>query len=67
LFHSLRFRLTLWYALTLVVLMTASGLFWHQSLSRNLQRHVDQRLLLVAEELAALPLLPATAADCAAL
>jgi heavy metal sensor kinase len=66
LFRSLRFRLTLWYALTLVVILAASGLFWHQSLARNLQQHVDQNLLLIAEDLASLPLAHASEADCAA-
>jgi heavy metal sensor kinase len=65
LFRSLRLRLTLWYALTLVVILAASGLFWHQSLARHLQQQIDQRLLLVAEDLAAFHRDRANAIDCA--
>lgn len=50
-FHSIRFRLTFWYAVTLAVVLTASGLFWHYFLSSNLIEHVDTRLLGVAREL----------------
>jgi heavy metal sensor kinase len=67
LLNSLRFRLTLWYVLTLAVILAASGLFWHQGLSRNLQRHADQRLFLAAEEIAGLHLRQAMAVDCGAL
>lgn len=49
LFRSIRFRLTFWYATTLAVALTASSLFWYVALSRNLQKHVDQRLLDVAK------------------
>jgi heavy metal sensor kinase len=49
-FRSLRFRLTLWYTLALAVILAASGLFWHMYLSRQLHILVDERLLLIAEE-----------------
>lgn len=52
-FRSLRFRLTLWYTLALAVILAASGLFWHTYLSRQLHIHIDQKLLLIAEDVSA--------------
>ena len=51
-FRSIRFRLTLWYALTLAVILAASGFFWHVYLARELLRQVDHRLLIIAEDVA---------------
>jgi len=53
LFSSLRSRLTLWYALSLAVILAASGFFWHLYLSRELHTHLDERLKLIAEDVAA--------------
>lgn len=50
--RSIRFRLTLWYVLTLAVIMTASAAFWVSHLSRTLTTHVDETLLLQAESIA---------------
>lgn len=47
-YRSIRFRLTLWYALTLAIALMASSLFWYLALSRNLEHHIDERLLDVA-------------------
>jgi heavy metal sensor kinase len=49
-FRSIRFRLTLWYVLTLAVILAASGFFWQLYLSRNMLSHIDDKLLLVAED-----------------
>ncbi|MBE0599267.1 MAG: heavy metal sensor histidine kinase [Desulfuromonadales bacterium] len=49
-FSSIRFRLTLWYSLTLAVLLAASGVFWHGYLSRSLLRQMDEKLLAVAQD-----------------
>ncbi len=49
-FRSIRFRLTIWYALTLAVILTASGLFWYVQLSRNLLAQIDARLHGIAAE-----------------
>lgn len=53
-FRTVRWRLTLWYALTLAVIMAASGVFWHLYLSRNLLRQTDERLLIVAKDIQAM-------------
>ena len=50
-FRTIRFRLTLWYVLTLAVILTASSIFWISNLSRTLLQHVDERLLLVADNI----------------
>ncbi|MDT8423799.1 MAG: heavy metal sensor histidine kinase [Desulfuromonadales bacterium] len=50
--RSIRFRLTLWYAFTLAVVLAASGLFWDIYFSRELREHHDTRLYLVAEDIA---------------
>lgn len=46
--RSIRFRLTLWSALTLAVTLTVSSLFWYAALYHSLQDHIDERLLDVA-------------------
>lgn len=56
--RSIRFRLTLWYAFTLAVILAASGFFWHVYLERSLQVHLDERLMLIAEDVAAFHLFP---------
>ena len=48
--RTIRFRLTLWYALSLAIVLLASGLFWYYYLSRSLLGHVDDRLLNVAQD-----------------
>jgi len=48
--RSIRFRLTFWYVVTLAVILAASGAYWYWTLARNLQAHVDDKLLLVAED-----------------
>jgi len=50
LFRTLRFRLTLWYALSLAVFLAASGFLWHFYLERELRSHLDERLKLIAED-----------------
>lgn len=50
LFRTIRFRLTLWFAITLAVVLTASGFYWQRNLSQNLLGHIDRRLLEVAQE-----------------
>lgn len=50
--RSLRFRLTLWYGLTLAAILAASGLFWHVYLSRELRLQIDERLGIIAEDVA---------------
>lgn len=52
LFRTLRFRLTLWFAIALAVVLTASGFYWQWSLSQNLLGHIDRRLVEVARETA---------------
>lgn len=47
---SVRFRLTFWYVVTLAVILTASGVYWDWTLSRNLLGHVDDKLLMVAND-----------------
>lgn len=48
--RSIRFRLTLWYSLTLAVILAASGVFWHAYLGRNLLWQIDEKLLIIAED-----------------
>ena len=50
-YRSIRFRLTLWYALTLAVIMAASGVFWYLYLGDSLVRSTDEKLLILAEDL----------------
>lgn len=50
LFRTIRFRLTLCFAIALAVVLTASGFYWQRNLSQNLLGHVDQRLMEVARE-----------------
>jgi heavy metal sensor kinase len=56
-FRSIRFRLTLWYALTLAVILAASGFFWQVYLSRNLLNRIDSHLGLVAADVGSYHLL----------
>lgn len=51
--RTIRFRLILWYALSLAAVLAASGLFWQIFLARNLEQHIDERLLIIAEDVAA--------------
>lgn len=50
----LRTKLTIWYALTLAVILTASGVFWYWLLDRNLNQHLQERMLQFAEGILAL-------------
>jgi len=52
-YRTIRFRLTLWYVLTLAVILAASGFFWHLNLTRDQVRRTDHRLTLISEEVAA--------------
>ncbi len=47
---SIRLKLTLWYALTLLALLIISSSFWYFHLSQSLVRQIDQRLWSVAGE-----------------
>jgi len=49
---TIRLRLTLWYALALIVILAGSGTLWYLYLSRNLLHQVDERLKAVASDLA---------------
>ena len=49
-FRTIRFRLILWYALSLAVVLAASGLFWYFYLANNLLRHVDEQISNVAQD-----------------
>jgi hypothetical protein len=49
---SIRLRITLWYVLTVALILGASGLFWYLSLSRTLQSEIDERLQIIAETVA---------------
>lgn len=49
-FRSLRFRLTAWYTLTIVVVLAASGCIWYRQLSGSLLKQIDRRLLKLTEE-----------------
>jgi heavy metal sensor kinase len=51
-FRTIRFRLTLWFALTLAAVLAASGFFWHFYLGRELLRHIDDTLRIVAADVA---------------
>ncbi|ABA90317.1 sensor histidine kinase, HAMP domain-containing [Syntrophotalea carbinolica DSM 2380] len=53
-FHSLRFRLTAWYTLTIVVVLAVSGCIWYQQLSTSLLEQTDRRLMKLTEESPAL-------------
>jgi len=50
LFRSIRFRLTLWYALALAVILTASGVFWLWYLGQATEKHLDERMSIVAAD-----------------
>lgn len=49
--RSIRTRITLWYVLTVALILGASGLFWYLSLARTLQAELDERLQVIAETL----------------
>jgi len=49
---SIRFRLTLWYALALAAVLAASGVFWYVYLERIMLGHLDEHMLTVAEDVA---------------
>lgn len=49
-FQSVKFRLTLWYALVLFVLLSAFSFFMHSELARVLYRDLDRRLAMEALE-----------------
>jgi len=51
---SIRLRLTLWYALALAAILAASGVFWYVYLERTMLAHQDERLEMIAEDVAAL-------------
>jgi len=51
-FRSIRFQLTLWYALTLAAVLAASGFFWHLYLAKEMRNRVDDKLLIIAAEVA---------------
>ncbi len=51
-FRSVHFRLTLWYALTLAAILAASGFFWHLYLAREMRSHVDDKLRIIAADVA---------------
>ena len=50
---TIRLRLTLWYVVALVIILTGSGVFWYSYLSRSLLHTLDERLKDVARELTA--------------
>jgi heavy metal sensor kinase len=52
--RTIRFRLTLWYALALAVILAASGLFWLWYLERTTEKHLDERMAIVASDVASL-------------
>lgn len=52
-FRSLRFRLTFWYALSLAVILAASGTMWLWYLDNELHSHLDERLQIIAEDVVA--------------
>jgi heavy metal sensor kinase len=52
-FRSIRFQLTLWYALTLAAILAASGFFWHFYLAREMRNRVDDKLRIIAGDVAA--------------
>lgn len=47
---SLRFRLTLWFVLSLAVVQAASGFMWHWYLETELERQLQERLRLVSQD-----------------
>jgi len=52
-FRSIRFRLTLWYAISLAVVLAASGFGLSLYIYNNQISHVDDRLLLIATDVSA--------------
>ena len=51
-FRTIRFQLTLWYALALAVVLAASGFFWHLYLAREMRNSIDEKLRIIAAEVA---------------
>ncbi len=51
--RSIRFRITLWYVVTVALILGASGFFWYLSLAQSLRTEVDDRLFVIAEGVAA--------------
>ncbi|MDT8440680.1 MAG: heavy metal sensor histidine kinase [Desulfuromonadales bacterium] len=51
-FNSIRFRLTLWYAITLAVILAVSAIFSYHYFASNLHRQLDEELYQIAETLA---------------
>ncbi|HNW44332.1 MAG TPA: heavy metal sensor histidine kinase [Elusimicrobiales bacterium] len=51
-FHSVRFRITLWYAAALAVTLTLFSLLVYHSLAKNLDENMDQLLAFRAEGVA---------------
>ena len=47
-FRSIRFHLSLWYALTLAAVLAASGFFWHYYLAKEMRSRIDDKLRIVA-------------------
>jgi len=52
-FHSVKFRLTLWYALVLCVILSVFSIFMQSELARVLYRDLDRRLAMEALEVEA--------------
>jgi heavy metal sensor kinase len=52
--RTIRFRLTLWYTLALAVILTASGIFWLWYLERTTEKYLDERMSIVASDVASL-------------
>ncbi len=48
---SIRTRLTLWYGLALAVVLAGAGTFWYLYLASNLRQQIDERLLLIAQDI----------------
>lgn len=51
LLHSIRFKLTVWFVLTVTLIMLADALIWDRTLARIMMDNIDGQLLLTAEEI----------------
>lgn len=51
-FRSIRFHLSLWYALTLAAVLAASGFFWHYYLAKEMRSRIDDKLRIIAGDVA---------------
>jgi heavy metal sensor kinase len=51
-FRTIRFQLTLWYALALAAVLAASGFFWHLYLAKEMRSRIDDKLRIIAAEVA---------------